>query len=129
MNIALIAQDHRKELMAEFCIAYSGILGQHKLYATGTTGAIVRDAAGLNVERFAPGLLGFQQIIAKAAYNELDMVLFFRDGTLGPDHSKDTEQLFRTCDSNLIPYATSIATAELLIKGLERGDLDWRLLV
>lgn len=135
MNIAFIADDNKKELISEFCIAYSLILSNHKLYGTGTTGTIIRDTTGLAFELLAPGGLGLQQIIAKAAYNELDMVIYFRDSMnpeIKPHFTEvevDFEHLVRTCDANLIPLATNIATAEILIKGLERGDLDWRSLL
>ena len=52
MNIALIAHDSKKELMAQFCIAYCGILSRHNLFATGTTGKIVAEATGLEITRF-----------------------------------------------------------------------------
>ena len=135
MTIALTADDDRKELIAEFCLAYSGILSAHNLLGTGTTGAIIREATGLDVEQLAPGGLGFQQLIAKAAYNEVDMVFYFRNSGnpemryMMDDTSLDFEVLVRVCDANMIPLATNMATAELLVKGLERGDLDWRTLL
>jgi methylglyoxal synthase len=135
MNIAFIADDSRKELLSEFCIAYSLILSGHKLCGTATTGTIIKDTSDLDVELLSPGELGFQQIIAKAAYNEIDMVIYFRNSInpeIKPKSSEievDFEHLVRTCDANLIPLATNIATAELLIRGLERGDLDWRSLL
>lgn len=129
MNIALIAHDKKKELMADFCTAYKGILANHTLYATGTTGAIIMEATGLPVIRFSPGILGEQQIAARAAYNELDLVIFFRDPLTAKAHEPDIHMLMKHCDMNNIPFATNVATAELLIKGLDRGDLDWRELV
>ncbi len=129
MNIALIAHDKKKELMASFCIAYKNILKKHNLYATGTTGSIINEAAGLNAHLFSPGLLGEQQIAARAAYNELDLVLFFRDPVTAKKHEPGIDTLLKHCDMNTIPFATNIATAEILINGLERGDLDWRELV
>ena len=80
MNIALIAHDKRKELMIQFCMAYCGILSKHNLCATGTTGKLVADATGLKIERYLAGMQGGeQQISARVSYNEIDMVLFFRD--------------------------------------------------
>lgn len=130
MNIAFIAHDKKKELMISFCIAYKNILQKHQLFATGTTGSIISQATGLHVYKFSPGPLGGeQQIAARVAYNEIDMVIFFRD-TLGiQEDEADANTLFRLCDSNNIPFATNIATAEVLINGLERGDLAWRELV
>ena len=132
MNIALIAHDAKKELMVQFCIAYCGILSRHTLCATGTTGKLVSEATGLNIVRYLSGSQGGdQQIAAKISWNEIDMVLYFRD----PNHParQENEQhennIIRLCDVNNIAIATNMATAEVLIHGLERGDLDWRDLV
>ena len=127
MTIALVAHDTKKELMVQFCIAYRHILSNHHLIATGTTGRLVADATGLPIQRFLPGGHGGdQQIVARIACDEVDMLLFFRD----PISAKPTEpnemNLLRICDVHNIPVATNIATAEVLIPGLEHGDLDWR---
>ncbi|MBU5450422.1 methylglyoxal synthase [Acetivibrio sp. MSJd-27] len=130
MNIALIAHDMKKELMVQFCIAYKPILKNHTLYATGTTGGLVAEATGLPVHRFLSGPQGGdQQIGARIAYNEIDLVLFFRDPLTAQPHEPDVNALFRLCDVHNIPLATNVASAEVLIKGLERGDLDWRNIV
>lgn len=127
MNIALIAHDKKKELMVQFCIAYTSILSKHTLFATGTTGGLVADATGLKVHRFLSGPQGGdQQIGARIAYNEIDLVLFFRDPLTAQPHEPDVTALLRLCDVHNIPLATNVATAEVLIHGLERGDLDWR---
>ena len=127
MNIAFIAHDKKKELMAQFCIAYKGILEQHELFATGTTGKLINEGTGLNVYRFLSGPQGGdQQIGARIAYNEIDLVLFFRDPLSGENYEPDVFSLLRLCDMHNIPIATNLATAEVLIHGLERGDLDWR---
>lgn len=127
MNIALIAHDKKKELMVDFCIAYSGILKKHNLCATGTTGSLIMDATGLEVNRFLSGPQGGdQQIGARIAYNEIDLVLFFRDPLTAQTYEPNVSSLFRLCDVHNIPLATNVATAEVLIHGLERGDLDWR---
>ena len=127
MNIALIAHDAKKELMVQFCIAYCGLLSRHTLCATGTTGKLVAEATGLKVQRCLSGVQGGdQQIAARIACNEVDLLLFFRDPlTPKPDEPNDMN-LLRLCDSHNIPVATNIATGEVLIHGLERGDLDWR---
>jgi len=104
-------------------------LKNHTLFATGTTGAIIVEATGLNVHRFLPGVMGEQQISARAAYNELDLVIFFRDPISAKSDEPDIHSLLRECDINNIPFATNLGTAEMLIKGLERGDLDWRELI
>lgn len=130
MNIALIAHDKKKELMAQFCIAYSGILSKHTLMATGITGKVVAEATGLTVHRFYSGSQGGdQQIAARLQYNEIDMLLFFRDPITAKQGEPNDRNLLRLCDENNIPVATNIATAEVLIHGLERGDLDWRNIV
>lgn len=127
MNIALIAHDKKKELMAQFCIAYKGILEKHALYATDATGKVISDNTSMNVYRFLPGPQGGdQQIGARVAYNEIDLVLFFRDPLTAEAYEPDVSNLLRLCDMHNIPIATNLATAEVLIHGLDRGDLDWR---
>lgn len=126
MNIAITAHDSKKELMAQFCIAYCGILSQHKLCATNTTGKFVAEATGLEITKFLSGSQGGdQQIASLVSYNEIDLVLFFRDPLTQKD-SESATNLLRLCDVHNIPVATNIATAEVLIHGLKRGDLDWR---
>ncbi|MDE5600012.1 MAG: methylglyoxal synthase [Oscillospiraceae bacterium] len=127
MNIALIAHDAKKELMVQFCIAYCGILSRNQLYATGTTGKFIAEATGLEISRCLSGCQGgAQQITARIAYNEIDIILFFRDPLV--DRSKEVNdiEMLRLCDMYNIPIATNIATAEALIHGLERGDFEWR---
>jgi len=130
MNIALIAHDSKKELMVQFCIAYCGILSRHTLSATGTTGKMVSEATGLQIQRFlscAQG--GDQQVAARISCNEIDLLLFFRDTLTPPPNEMNENNLLHLCDKHNIPLATNIATAEVLIHGLERGDLDWRNIV
>ncbi len=127
MQIALIAHDDKKELMVQFCIAYCGILAKHDLCATGTTGKLVAEATGLKVERYLPGAQGGdQQISARVACDEIDLLLFFRDTLTAKTDEPNDNDMLRLCDTRCIPFATNIATAEVLIHGLERGDLDWR---
>ena len=127
MNIALIAHDTKKELMVQFCIAYCGVLSKHNLCATGTTGKMVAEATGLNVQRYLSGSQGGdQQIAARISCNEIDLLLFFRYPISVKPHEPNDMNLLRLCDVHNIPVATNIATAEALIHALERGDLDWR---
>lgn len=127
MNIALIAHDTKKELMVQFCIAYCGVLSKHNLCATGTTGKMVVEATGLNVQRYLSGSQGGdQQIAARISCNEIDLLLVFRDPISVKPHEPNDMNLLRLCDVHNIPVATNIATAEALIHALERGDLDWR---
>ena len=79
MNIALIAHDRKKELMVQFCMAYCGILAKHDICATGTTGKFVEEATGLKIDKCLAGMQGGEeQIASRVAYNEIDLVLFFR---------------------------------------------------
>lgn len=127
MTIALIAHDAKKELMAQFCIAYCGILSKCKLVATGATGKIVSETTGLNITSFLSGAQGgSQQIASRIGCNEIDVLLMFRDPLTAKPNEPDEHALLRLCDVHNIPVATNIATAEVLIHGLERGDLDWR---
>ena len=130
MNIALIAHDAKKELMVQFCIAYCGILSRHTLLSTSATGKVVSEATGLNIIKFLGGAQGgFQQIASRIACGEIDMILLFRDPLKSKPGEPDEQTLLRLCDVHTIPVATNIATAEVLIHGLERGDLDWRNIV
>ena len=127
MTIAIIAHDSKKELMVQFCIAYCGILSKYNLCATGTTGKLVSEATGLNIQRYLGGAHGGgQQIAARISCNEIDLLLFFRDPITPQPHEPNEANLLRLCDVHNIPVATNTATAEALIHALERGDLDWR---
>lgn len=129
MNIALIAHNSKKELMVQFCIAYCGILSHHNLCATRNTGKLVHEATGLEIFRYMDGSEGGeQQIAARIASNEIDLLLYFRDPLTG-GRTMDEANLLRLCDVHNIPVATNIATGEALIHALERGDLDWRNIV
>ncbi len=127
MNIALLAHDKKKELMVQFCIAYCGILSKHNLCATGTTGRLISEATGLEITRFLPGEQGGdQQIAARIAYNEIDLVLFFRDPSETVAGETEIIPMLSLCDTHNVPIATNIATAEILVNGLARGDFSWR---
>ena len=124
MNIALTAHDAKKELLVQFCIAYCGILSRHSICATGATGKIVSEATGLDIQKYLSGLQGGdQQIASRISCDEIDMLIFFCDPN--KNEIKDLD-ILRLCDVHNIPYATNIATAEMLIHGLSRGDVDWR---
>ena len=126
MRIALIAHDKKKDLMVEFCLAYKSVLAKHTLLATGITGGLIEEATGLKVNRFLPGREGgSEQIAARIAYNEIDMVLSFRD-PFAQSYEPDMQSLLKLCDMHTVPLATNVATAEALIHSLSRGDLDYR---
>ncbi len=127
MTIALIAHDSKKELMVQFCIAYCGILSKYNLVATGSTGKVVAEATGLEITKFLSGSQGgSQQIASRIGCDEIDLLLMFRDPITPKPSEPDEQVLLRLCDIHNIPVATNIATAEMIIHGLERGDLDWR---
>ena len=127
MNIAIIAHDAKKELMVQFCIAYCGVLSRHSLFSTGTTGKLVSEATGLDIVKFLSGRQGgFQQIASRISCDEVDLVLLFRDTMTVKTNEPDEQVLLNLCDVHNIPLATNSATAEVLIRGLERGDLEWR---
>lgn len=127
MRVALVAHDKKKQDMINFTVAYKNILKNHTLYATGTTGQLIMEATDLPVHRFQSGPLGGdQQIGALIANDELDVVFFFRDPLTAQPHEPDVSALMRLCDVYLIPLATNIAAGEIIIHGLERGDLTWR---
>jgi methylglyoxal synthase len=127
MNIGLIAHDAKKMLMQNFCIAYRGILSKHELYATATTGRLIEEVTNLTVHKYLAGHLGgVQQLGSEIENNDIDMVIFLRDPQTPKAHEMDINHIFNLCDIHNIPMATNLATAELLIKALDRGDLDWR---
>ena len=130
MNIAILAQDSKKELMIQFCIAYCGVLAKHNICATATTGKMISDATGMKIDCLMPGSTGGEeQITARVVYNQIDLVLLFRDPMMKYDSESTLNSLLRNCDKNSIPISTNVATAEVLIQGLARGDLAWREIV
>ncbi|MBQ8849674.1 MAG: methylglyoxal synthase [Clostridia bacterium] len=130
MEIAIIAHDTKKELMAQFCIAYCGILSKHNLCATATTAKYISEATGLQIDKLMSGKQGGeQQVASRIAYNEIDILLNFRDTRSNATTTMEEMELLRMCDLYNIPVATNIATAEVVITALERGDLDWREIV
>ena len=113
--------------MQNFCIAYRGILSKNNLYATGTTGRLVEEVTNLSVHKFLAGHIGGdQQIGAQIVLNQMDLVIFLRDPLNPKSHEPDVNNVVKLCDIHNIPLATNLATAELLIKSLDRGDLEWR---
>ena len=113
MNIGLIAHDAKKTLLQNLCIAYRSVLAKHTLYATGTSGRLVEEAT-------------VQQMGSQIEQNDLDLVIFLRDPEQPKQHEPDVHRIIRLCDVHSIPLATNLATAEMLIKSLDRGEMDWR---
>ncbi|MGV7117285.1 methylglyoxal synthase [Paenibacillus kyungheensis] len=129
-NIAFIAHDRKKDEMVNFVIAYENVFDGHQLYSTGTTGMRIMEHTNLQIHRYLSGPLGGdQQIGAMVAQNDMDLIIFLRDPLMAQPHEPDISALLRICDVQGIPVATNIATAEILVKALDRGDFAWRELV
>ena len=127
MNIGLIAHDSKKALMQNFCIAYRGILSKHNLFATGTTGRLIEEVTNLSIHKYLAGPLGgSQQLGAQIAQNDIDALIFLRDPTAPKPNEPDLNDVIRLCDTYSIPMPTNLATAELIVLAIGRGDLDWR---
>lgn len=127
MRIALVAHDRKKDDIVNFAIAYQVLFTGHELFATGTTGGRIAEATGLPIHRFRSGPLGGdQQIGALIAENRLDLLIFLRDPLMAQPHEPDIIALLRLCDVHDVPVATNMASAEMLLRGIWRGDLAWR---
>ena len=128
MNIAFLAHDKKKELMVQFCTAYKSVLAKYNLFATATTGRLIADTTGLPITMLLSHKQGgHQQINARIAYNEIDLVILFTDpNTIDAWEDAQLLETIRHCDRQNVPIVTNIASAELAIMGLQRGDLDWR---
>lgn len=127
MEIAIIADDNKKELLAQFCIAYCGILSRHHLFATHTTGNYISEATGLEIDTLMPGASGgCEQINSRISYNEIDLVFYFRSTDPEKELYESEINLLRLCDVYNIPLATNIATAEVLVTALDAGSFNWR---
>ncbi len=127
MNVGLIAHDSKKKLMQNFCIAYRGILSKNTIFATGTTGRLIEEVTNLTVHKYLAGHLGgTEQMCTDIEQNQLDMVIFLRESVSPKRTDPDGSSIIRMCDLHNIPIATNLATGELLVKALERGDLEWR---
>ncbi len=128
MNIGIIAHNSKKSLIEDFCIAYKGILAKHEIYATGTTGRRIEEVTNLHVHKFLAGSVGGdKQFMEMIVRGDMDMVIFFYNPAMINPKEPDVTEIARCCDQYNIPIATNIATAESLILGLARGDLDWRI--
>ena len=127
MNIALIAHDAKKKLMQNFCIAYRGILSKNQLFATGTTGRLIEEVTNLSIHKYLAGHLGGeQQMGAQIANNDIDLMIFLRDPVSPHSYESQVNSILHLCDMHNIPLATNLATAEVMLLALDRGDLDWR---
>lgn len=121
MKIALIAHDKKKAEMVSFAMKHRDILKDHILVATGTTGKLVHEATGLNVQCMLSGPLGGdQQIGAMVAKGEMDAVFFFRDPLTAQPHEPDINALLRLCDVHEIPLATNPKTADFVVNWIQQ---------
>ena len=128
MNIAIMSHTKKQDLMVQFCTAYKSVLMKHNLFATATTGRLIADNTGLPITLLLSHKQGgHQQVNARIAYNEIDLVLLFADpNTIDPWDDSQILETLRHCDKHNVPVATNLASAEMLVMGLQRGDLDWR---
>ena len=128
MKIVLLAENRKVELLTNFCIAYKNILEKHELISVSHVAPAIKKFAGLNVKGIATDVnAGINQMAARAEYNELDAVIYLKN----PQSSTYDAYNFimKACDKNNIPYASNLASAEILVLAIDRGDLDWRELV
>ena len=127
MNIGIIAHNSKKSLIEDFCIAYKGILMKHEVYATGTTGRRIEEVTNLSIHKYLAGPLGgMQQLGSQVGQNDIDALIFLRDPLAPKPHEPNVNDVVRLCDMHNIPMATNLATDELIVLALDRGDLDWR---
>lgn len=130
MNIALIAHDKKKDIMIKFCEENKNLLSKYTLFATGTTGKLISQATGLTVNRFLSGPLGGdQQIGARIASGEMNLVIFFRDPLTAQPHEPDVSALLRLADVHCVPLATNVSTAKIMLDSLEHGNVEWEELI
>ena len=127
MRVGLISNTSKRVLMQNFCIAYRGILSKHDLYATNTTGSLIEAATNLKIHKCIAGCLGgVKQLEALVEQNQMDMVIYFKSTEVADKNDPSVNNILTLCDQYNIPVATNLATAELLIKALDNGDLEWR---
>jgi len=128
MKIVLLADNRKNELLVNFCIAYRQLLAKHELYSMNNTATFLEAAAELKVFGLSMDYAaGFDQLASRAMFNEIDSVVYLRDTQIS--FYDEPNALLKACDYNSIPYATNLASAEILILAIDRGDLDWRELI
>jgi methylglyoxal synthase len=119
--IALIAHDRKKQELVDFVRKHLATFREEALVATGSTGALIRQELGLEVERVAHGPDGGDLIIGgRVAEGRVQMVIFFRDPLTAQPHEPDVSALLRVCDVHNVPLATNAGTAELLLEAIEK---------
>jgi methylglyoxal synthase len=122
--VALIAHDRKKIDLISWAKDHRGVLSQFSLFATGTTGALLRDKAQLDVTPLLSGPLGGdQQIGAAVAEGRILAVIFFRDPLTAQPHEPDVSALMRICDVHDVPLATNLAASEAVLLWLKQHHL------
>ena len=128
MKIVLLADNRKNELLLNLCIAYRQLLDKHELYSVYSTATLISNSADIKIEGLSTDYSGgFDQLASRAMFNELDAIIYLRDTQMS--FYDEPNPLLKACDYNSIPYATNLASAEVLILAIDRGDLDWRELV
>lgn len=128
MKIVVLADNRKNELLVNFCIAYNQILSRHELFSLTHTARLLEGPSGLKFQGISTDIVGgLDQLAARAVFNEIDAVIYIQDPN--SDEYLKPNPLMRACDSNSIPYASNIASAEILVLAIDRGDLDWRELI
>lgn len=123
--IALIAHDAKKLDLVTFVKDHREVFVRHELVATGTTGRILHDKTGLEVQRVKSGPLGGDlQIGAMIAEERIEAVIFFRDPLTAQPHEPDVSALMRVCDVHVVPLATNLATAEAILDWIEERGVE-----
>src|SRR5262249_8951444 len=115
-NIVLIAHDSRKQDLLEWVRFNQPVLTEHRLFATGTTGALIARNTGLEVQLFKSGPHGGdQQVGAQISEGALDILIFFWDPLEPQPHDPDVKALLRIAVLYNIPTACNRATADFLV--------------
>ena len=128
MKIVLLADSRKNELLVNFCIAYRQLFAKHEIFSMQNTAKLLLASAELDVVGLSMDYTGgFDQLASRAMFNEIDAVFYLRDTQIGMYDQPNG--LLKACDYNNIPYATNLASAEILILAIDRGDLDWRELI
>ena len=125
MKIVLMADNRKNELLVNFCIAYKALLEKHQLISIYNTAKLLNASVGLDVSGLSVDSSSvFEQLASRAEYNGIDCVIYLRDRN--DKNRVNPFELLNACDQNVIPYATNIASAEILITEIDKGALDYR---